>query len=337
MIEIIEQYSQWIPICYAVVTFLGFYVLRAILIHHLIRISKKTKNDVDDVVVNILKSINLAFAFVISVLVGLWVYGFNFTDNGFLSIIFIIILTYQVERAVQIIFEYAVNKVAQRNGGTNSVHGLKTIISILVWISGILLILATLGYNVTSIVAGLGIGGLAVALALQNILADIFSSFTIFFDKPFVVGDYIKVGETEGEVQKIGLKTTRMQSLRGEEIVISNRELTETRIQNFGKLDRRRVVINLGFAYDSSNKKLEELPDKSKKVVDSIKGLDFGWMRFKEFGSSALIYELIYHVNAGEYDVHVDTQHELHLKLKELFELMKIELAYPSQSIYVKK
>jgi len=199
------------------------------------------------------------------------------------------------------------------------------------------MIMATLGYNVSSIVAGLGVGGIAIALALQNILSDLFSSFSIYFDKPFAVGDYIITGDQEGEVEKIGLKTTRIRSLRGEEIIVSNRELTNGIIQNFGTLKRRRVLDNLTLTYETSNKKLNKLPEALQKIIDNVQDASFDRIHFKSFGSSALEFELVYYIESNDYLDFVRIQHEVNMDMKTWFEKQKINFAYPTQTVYHQK
>lgn len=300
--------------------------------------SKLTENKFDDAIVSVLRGVNWPFAIMLSILLA------TFTDPNIhffqiapLSILFILILIYHVDKAVRQFITYTTVQSTGSEEAVAAVHGLQTIISLLIWSSGFLLVLSTVGYNITSLVAGLGVGGLAVALALQNILSDVFSSFTIFFDKPFTVGDFIVVKNEQGTVKKIGLKTTRIQSLRGEEVIISNRELTESIIENFGKLERRRVESKIGFIYETSTEKLESIPEKIEKLFTEIEGVTFYSFHFKEFADSSLNFDLVYYVNAGDWESHIQTQHRLNLEIKKLLEKNNMEIAFPTQTVYVKK
>jgi small-conductance mechanosensitive channel len=207
----------------------------------------------------------------------------------------------------------------------------------LLWVFAALLILSNLGYDITALMAGLGIGGIAIALALQNVLEDIFSSLSIYFDKPFVVGDFIILGDDLGEVQKIGIKTTRIKHLQGQELVVSNKELTSTRIHNYGKMKKRRVVFDFGVVYDTPVKKLKKIPDIIKNVVESAGPTTFDRAHFKKFWESSLNFEVVYYITGSDYNAYMDIQESINLAIMEEFESMGVEFAYPTQTVYLNK
>jgi len=198
-------------------------------------------------------------------------------------------------------------------------------------------VLSNLGVNITSLVAGLGIGGLAIALALQSVLSDLFSSFSIYFDKPFQVGDYIIVGKHSGTVEKIGIKSTRIRASQGEEIVISNQELTSARVQNFKKLKERRNTTSIGVTYETSTDKLKKIPDIIKYIIEEEKNARFDRVYFTTFADSALVFDLVYYVKSDAYSVYLETQQNINFKIKEAFEKEGIDMAYPTQTIYLTK
>ncbi|MCK5590629.1 MAG: mechanosensitive ion channel family protein, partial [Candidatus Pacebacteria bacterium] len=173
--------------------------------------------------------------------------------------------------------------------------------------------------------------------AFQNILEDLFSSFAILFDKPFKVGDFIVVGEHKGVVQKMGIKTTRLKSTGGEEIVISNKELTSARLQNFKKMKERRIGFNFGVTYETPTGKLKAIPGTVKDIIDSIEKARFDRSHFTQFDDSALTFETVYYVTTSDYVVYRDIQQEINLRIKELFEKDGIDMAYPTQTIYLNK
>lgn len=326
-----QQFFLWFGII-----FLTFYLFRLIAISRLVRLSKKTKNTVDDAIVSVLKTINLPFALAISVLAGLWAMDISVFGSTVFLVICVLIVTYQIARALTVLIDYGIEQLAG-NGNIAAFQGLRTIVKILIWIGGITFLIGAMGYNITSMVAGLGIGGIAIALAAQSMLSDIFSSFSIYFDKPFRVGDSIINGTQEGTVERIGLKTTRIRSPRGEEIVISNQELTSAVVQNLGKMSRRRSVDLLGIAYETSNTKLENLQDDLREIVNAAELATFDRLFFKNFGVSALEWELVYHIESGDYIEFLTAKHKINMALKQYFEKQKIELAYPTQTVHIKK
>jgi len=206
-----------------------------------------------------------------------------------------------------------------------------------VWFVALLLVAQNLGYDITALIAGLGIGGIAVAFALQGILSDIFASFSIYFDRPFQTGDFIIVGNEMGTVKHIGLKSTRIQTLQGEELVMSNKELTEARIHNHKKMERRRIGFRFGVVYDTPTKKLRQIPQMVKDIIATQESVDVDRVHFTEFGDFSLNFQVMYYMNTPNYTAYMDTQQAINLAIKEKFEQEGIEFAYPTQTVYVKK
>ena len=248
-------------------------------------------------------------------------------------------VTYQVIVSIQILINRVIKKRVAKDATSEAILGLMgKILKGIIWGVGLIFVLSNLGVNVTSLLAGLGIGGIAIAFALQNILEDLFSSFAIFFDKPFRVGDFIVVGGNyKGSVEKIGIKTTRLRSLQGEELVISNKELTSAKIQNFGKIERRRVVLNVGVTYETPLEKLRKIPQLVKEIVENTDNVDFDRAFLVKFGDFAIIFEIVYFVQSSDYLMHLESQQKILFKIKEVFEKENIEFAYPTQTLYLKK
>lgn len=204
-----------------------------------------------------------------------------------------------------------------------------------VWIVAFLLILDNLGVNITALVAGLGIGGVAIALAVQNILGDLMASLSIVFDKPFVVGDSIIVGEFTGTVEAIGIKTTRLRSLQGEQVIFSNSDLLSSRIRNYKRLYERRVLFTIGVTYQTGNDVLSKIPLMLEQIVKSQDKVRFDRAHFKNFGDSALIFEVVYFVISSEFNVYMDIQQAINLEIFRQFNEQKIEFAYPTSTVYL--
>lgn len=201
----------------------------------------------------------------------------------------------------------------------------------------VMLGLSNLGIDVGALVAGLGVGGIAVALAAQNVLGDLLASLSIVLDKPFVVGDFIAVGSDQGTVQNIGIKTTRLRSLSGEELVFSNKDLLESRVQNFKRMTQRRVRHMIGVTYSTPLKKLEKIPEWISNIIVSEEKLQLDRCHLVAYGASSLDFELVYFVNDAQFNVHADIQQRVLLKVFRKFAEEKVEFAYPSQSLYVEK
>jgi small-conductance mechanosensitive channel len=195
--------------------------------------------------------------------------------------------------------------------------------------------LDNLGYNVSALLAGLGIGGIAVALALQNVLGDLFASLSITLDKPFVTGDFIIVGDLLGTVSHVGLKTTRVTSLSGEQLVFSNSDLLSSRIRNFKRMSERRVVFSFGVLYQTPVSQLEEIPAIVREIVESTDTTRFDRAHFKEFGDSAYLYEVVYYVREPDYNLYMDRQQQINLELCRRFEERGIEFAYPTRTLHL--
>lgn len=317
-------------------------IIKTFIVSRLHIISKKTKTNIDDIIIGAITSIRWPFYFILSLFIALQVLHVQDKIYKFFYYILLIAIAYYIIRVVVEFIDYATEFILAKDKEKSEDNGqivklLSSIAKIAVWAGALMMLLSNLGYDVTSLIAGLGIGGIAVALALQNILSDIFSSFSIYFDKPFKIGDFIMVGSDAGTIKKIGIKSTRLQSLQGEEIVISNRELTQARIQNFGLMDRRRVVNTIGVVYNTPAEKLRKIPEIIKEIVEKEKLATFDRTHFKTFNNSSLDFEIVYYIDTSDYNVYMDTQESINLKILDAFESEKIEFAFPSQTVYLNK
>lgn len=198
-----------------------------------------------------------------------------------------------------------------------------------------LIALDNLGVNITALMAGLGVGGIAVALAVQNILKDLFASLTIIMDKPFVVGDFIVVGGQKGTVENIGVKTTRLRSLTGEELTIPNADLLESRIHNHKRMLERRVECSVGVVYQTPLETLKRIPGMIREIIESVERTRFERAHFKEFGASSLNVEIVYWVLSPDYQDYMNIHEAINFSIYERFQREHIEFAYPTQTIYI--
>lgn len=208
------------------------------------------------------------------------------------------------------------------------------IVRVVIWAVVTLLTLDNLGIDVTALVAGLGIGGIAVALAVQNILGDLFASLSITFDKPFLVGDFLIIDDFLGAVEYIGIKSTRLRSLGGEQIIISNANLLSSRVRNYGRMMERRVVFATSVARDTSVEALEKIPDIIKAAIAENPDTRFDRSHFAKHGAGSLDFETVYYVLSPDYNRYMDIQQAINLRLHREIERLGVEFAYPTQKVY---
>ena len=240
--------------------------------------------------------------------------------------------------ALQVIIEqYRQRQLDKDPASITTLSVLNLISKIILWSIIVLLVLDNLGVNITALVAGLGVGGIAVALAVQTILGDLFASLSIVLDKPFVVGDFLIVDDLMGSVEYVGLKTTRVRSLSGEQLIFSNSDLLKSRIRNYGRMYERRVVFNIGVTYQTPRDKLIKIPTIIREAVEQQDKTRFDRSHFKEYGDFALIFESVYYVLGPDYNEYMDIQQAINLHIHEGFEQDEIEFAYPTQTLFVQK
>jgi small-conductance mechanosensitive channel len=305
--------------------------------------AKKTSNDVDDLIINILDSIGWPFYVLLPLLLSFQFIRIPEWFDRFLSFIVLLVVAFYLVKAVQYFIDYIFGKVARKKQendkkfDSSALELLGKILKVILWLVAAIIVFQNLGYNVSALVAGLGVGGIAIAFAVQNILTDIFSSFSIYFDRPFQEGDYIVVGDDSGTVKKIGIKSTRIQSLKGEELIVSNKELTETRIHNYKKMRERRISFNFGVVYETPTEKLRKIPEIVKSITDKIELVRLDRVHFDKFGDFSLSFEVVYYLNTSDYNKYMDIQQDINIDLKEAFKKEKIDFAYPTQTVFLNK
>ncbi len=219
-----------------------------------------------------------------------------------------------------------------------SAAGVVTLLArVVVWSAVLLLILDNLGFKITTLVAGLGIGGIAIAMAAQNILSDLFASLSILLDKPFRVGEFVIVGDMLGVVEHIGLKTSRIRSLSGEELVFSNSDLLSSRIRNYKTLQERRIVFTIGVEYGTPYEKVKRIPQMIREIIESIELTRFDRSHFASYGDFSLNFETVYYVLVPDYAKYMDIQQEINLRIFKQFEEEEIVFAFPTRTIHLKQ
>jgi small-conductance mechanosensitive channel len=301
----------------------------------------KTEKKFDDFVVAALGKCVIPALYFFGIYAGLKYLKFAPQADGIINASYIAVITFYVIKLATMLVTYSmtsyVEKKEKDESKAQNIKGLLFVINSVIWILGAVLLLDNLGYKVSTIIAGLGIGGIAVALAAQAILGDVFSYVSILFDKPFETGDFIIVGEYMGTVENIGIKTTRIRSLSGEEIIFSNTFLTNSQVKNYKRMQRRRIVFSVGVIYSTPKEKLEKLPAVIKAAVESVKGLTFDRAHFASYGASSLDFEVVYYVEAPDYNTYMDAQQAINLKIFEEFAKLGVEFAYPTTTVFLNK
>lgn len=322
---------------------IAFKIIQVVVLAQLRRLANTTETDIDDMLVKIVGSLKPPFYSFLAFYFALFFLNVNGVVQTVANAVLVIWIVYQAMAALQILIDYVIDKRfsdtedAVDNTRASAMRLVGNLVKGALWAVAILLILSNLGVNITSLVAGLGIGGLAIAFALQQILGDLFSSFVIYFDKPFRVGDFIAVGDDYGTVQKVGIKTTRLRALEGEELVISNQELTSSRIQNYGKMAERRGAMTLGVTYETPTEKLRKIPEIIAGIFEKQNDARLEWVRFKNFGDSALQHEVVYYALTSDYYQYMSIREQVNIAIVEAFEKEGIAFAYPTQTVYVEK
>ena len=326
-----------------VLTFVILKFAKFRIVARLKKFSEKTDTEFDDLITRIISAFGFPFYVLVSLIVALQFLNVpEVIDKAVSYAILIVVLYYGVKAFQQIIdfgFQKIIAKRLEEDGGFDA-----SVIRILInalkgslWLIAGLLLIQNLGYDVTALVAGLGIGGLAIAFALKDIFADIFASFSIYFDKPFETGHYIAVGKNKGTVKHIGIKTTRIQSSQGEELIIPNRKITGAVLQNYGRMEKRRISFAFGVTYETPTEKLKKIPGIVREIVGEQESSEIDRVHFTEFGDFSLNFGVVYYFNSSDYAKHLDDQQEINFKLKERFEKEGIEFAYPTQTVFIKK
>jgi len=231
------------------------------------------------------------------------------------------------------------DKAAERNADNSTLVSTARVVRVLaqvvIWCVVLLVFLHALHIDVTAIVAGLGLGGVALGFATQKIASDLFASFSLLLDKPIAVGDFIILGELMGTVERIGLRTTRVRSLAGEQLIFSNSDLVESRIRNYRTIATRRNVLEFGVVYSTPLEKLKAIPGIIRSVAESVPKVRFDRAHFKTYGDFALLFEAVYFVDDAEYGVFMDAQQAVNIGIYAAFEEAGIEFAYPTQTIHL--
>jgi small-conductance mechanosensitive channel len=334
---------EWLLAALTAVVLLGaLWVTKRILLARIVALSERTEIQVDDLLAGILKNTNFLLMALLAFYVGSLVLEFPENVKYWISRIALFTILVQVAIWGDALITFFIQRYQERHlkesaDRVTTLRAISFVVRLVLFSIILLLALDNMGIEIGTLIASLGVGSIAVALAVQSILADLFASLSIAFDQPFVIGDFIIVEEHVGTVEKIGLKTTRVRSLSGEQLVFSNNDLLNSRIRNYKRMGERRVMFTFGVIYQTPIDQLESIPGWVSEIVQSQEHTRFDRAHFKSLGDFSLDFEVVYYVQSPEYSLYMDIQQAINLALMKRFEQEGVEFAYPTQTLFVSR
>ena len=313
-------------------------IIGSVVIKHFKKLAQKTKTTIDDYFVKNIKKYGMPALFFTALYFDTKLLTVGDEVKKIIDLVVLAVITIMVALFASAIIVMLFNKYWEgKRTDANKELAIKTLsglLKIVIWVIAVILFLDNINVKINTLIAGIGIGGIAIAFAAQSMLSDVFCFFTIFFDRPFEIGDFLIIGNEMGTVEYIGLKTTRLRALDGEQLVFSNSDLTSSRIQNYKTMENRRVLFSLGVTYDTKHEKLKEIPELIKNIVCEVPETTFGRAHFASYGDFSLNFEIVYFILSSDYVKYMDIHQQVNLKIKEEFDKRGIEFAFPTQTIY---
>jgi len=335
----IPAYEWLIAVVIALVSFFIMQMAWRVILKRMTEVAQKTASSVDDILVEVLGSTQTLTLALFALLIGMHFLELPAKWENRLDHISFIVLGIQI--AVWLSKGISIWTQLQLTQKDDSIPNpvitamLSWVFKVVIWSIIFLTVLANVGVNITAFVASLGVGGVAVALAVQSILSDLFASLAIGLDKPFVIGDFVVFGDVAGSIERVGLKTTHIRSISGEQIVCSNTELLKNTIHNYKRMSERRVVFNFGINYNTPPTVIAQIPDIVKRAIEQFKDTRFDRAHFKEFGVNALNFEVVYFITSSDFNLYMDIQQSVNLYLMNEFEQMDVKFALPAVTLNI--
>ncbi len=303
--------------------------------------AKQTVNTIDDVAVELIKKTRVYFYGAIALKIAIAFLELSARDTNILHTLILLAILLQVAIWINTLIDQVVQGYAKRHTGadaqgTSAIKTMSLVVKSFVLLILILIALQHSGFEVKTLLAGLGIGGIAVALAIQNILGDLFAAFSIIIDKPFVVGDSIQVDSLQGTVERVGLKTTRVRSTSGEQIIFANGDLLKSRIRNYRRMYQRRIAFTLKLSSNTTAEKIEIIPTLVRDIIERQTQVRFDKCHFLAITDSGYMIDTVYFVTTPSYDRYLDVQQTINLEILKGFRAAEIELAAPSPPVVLK-
>lgn len=333
---------NWVVFLLSLVVVIGALVLaKRLLMRRLVRIAGRTSNVADDVAVQLLQRTRSLIILFVALSIALRTLtlserAISYASRLGYAALFVQFGLWGSAAITYLINRYAAQRQMDAADAAMTIRAAGFLGRIILWSIILLLVLQNVfEVDVTALITGLGIGGVAIALAVQNVLGDLFGAISIVLDKPFVVGDFIIVDNMLGTVEYVGLKTTRLRSLSGEQIIFSNGDLLSSRIRNYKRMFERRVVFGFRVVYGTPPEKLEAIGRWVREIVEAQPETRFDRSHFASFTESSLDFETVYYVLKPDYNVYMDTQQAINLAIVRRFEAEGIEFAFPTRMLHI--
>lgn len=335
-----ENTDFWIAVAFGLGLFLLLVTLRRLITAFLGRMARGREDSWALVARSVLAKSGTLFFLAISVTSAARLTDLPDPVRNIIAQFTVVVVVFQLAIWVTQLLSAILTRQAAKNAKddsalSNAMSLIQLFVRFLVWSLAFLLVLDNLGVDVTTLVAGLGIGGIAIGLAAQGIMSDLFASLSIVLDKPFVLKDFIIFGDMMGTVERIGLKTTRIRSLSGEQIVVSNADLLSTRIRNFKRMNERRVVFEIGVLYGTPMKSLQKAPALIREAIEAQSEVRFDRCHFARYGDSSLNFECVYYVLSADYTLFMDKQQAINFAIYERFEAEGLDFAFPTRTVHL--
>lgn len=333
--------QNWlVALCMMVVAFAILKTIHRVAISRLSKLAATTETQIDDLLVCMLKQTKWLILLIASAYMASYAITLRPSIMALWQKAVVLILILQGGLWASAGISFALGRTLQKQmdrdaSSATTIRLLGFVARLILWVIVLLLVLDNLGVNITGLIAGLGIGGIAVALAVQNILGDLLASLSIVLDKPFVIGDFVVVDTLSGTVEHIGLKTTRIRSLSGEQLIFSNNDLLKSRIRNYKRMEERRIVFSFGVVYQTPLTKLKAVKEIVGNIIKKQENARLDRVHFKEYGDSALNFEVVYFVMKPDFNIYMDIQETINLEIFRRFQEEGIEFAYPTQTVYM--
>jgi small-conductance mechanosensitive channel len=335
----VKDYFMWLGILFSYL--LAIRIAKAIVLNRVKAWAAKTTTTIDDFIIAQVEKVVVPLLYFSAFYVSTQSLTLDPGLRRGINVLGMVLITVFSARFLIEVVDYSIGvhwlKKEKNENRIRSLKGITIVARVVIGGLALVLLLDNLGVKISALIAGLGIGGVAVALASQAVLGDLFSFFVILFDRPFDIGDFIVVNDFMGSVEHIGVKTTRVRSLTGEQLVFSNTYLTNAQVRNYKRMDQRRITFNLGLTYDTTTAQLKEVPHLVETIIKGVKDTQFDRAHFISYGDFSLNFEIVYYVTTSDYNRYMDIQQEINLKIKEEFEQRKIEFAYPTQTVFISK
>lgn len=323
--------------------FLAWLIIRLLkgkVLKKVMEYTSKTESRYDDIIFSTIQKFILPWIYIFVNYQILQQLHWSAKWERILHVAMAVVTTYFFVRIVNHVLTLLLTGIMRRRNETEyrmkQMRGALLVLKVIVWAVAIVFLIDNLGYNVTTMIAGLGVGGIAIALAAQTILGDLFGYFVIFFDKPFEIGDYVMWGDKSGNIEYIGIKTTRIRSLGGEQLVVTNSDLTKQALSNFKSLQQRREVLKIGITYDTPLEMLKEIPGMIREIIESKPRTKFDRAHMAALADSSINFEVVYLILTTDFNEYMDTRQAVLLDILSKFRETKVNFAYPTQTLYYK-